>query len=301
MSWEINIIKTLQKISNSFFDGLFLGITKLGEELVFIAVMVIILWCYDKRFGLLMGLNFLLAAFTVNILKNIIKRPRPFISDVTIGIGEPTQGYSFPSGHTQSAASIYNTLGIHFGIRKKRGWFYALMLVIIFLVGLSRIYLGQHYLTDVLAGFFIGIIFSFLVYYTHGKEEYWALIIIPLSIILMSLFHAEEAHKDIFVAGGVSISVAIGYFLEKRFVKYDVRNETWPVQVIKVVFGAAVALLIKEGLKPAVEAWGLGIFWGSFLRYFLVGIWCSLGAMAVFKYVFGGIKKLFQKKDPETN
>lgn len=301
MTWEINIIKTLQEISNGFFDTLFLGITKLGEEIAFIAVMVIILWCYDKRFGLLMGLNFLIASFTVNILKNTIQRPRPFAQDPSLSIGAHTHGYSFPSGHTQSAASIYTTLGIHFGLRKKRIWFFALMLLVVVLVGLSRMYLGQHYLTDVLAGFFIGVIISFLVYYLFSllkdKEEYWALIIIPLSIILMILFRNEEAHKDFFVAGGVSISVAIGYLLEKRFIRYDVRQEVWWVQILKVIFGASIALLIKEGLKPVFEIWGLGLYLGSFIRYFLVGIWCSFGAMAAFKYGIGTLKKLFDRKN----
>jgi membrane-associated phospholipid phosphatase len=305
MTWEINIIKTLQKISNSFFDGVFLGITKLGEEIAFIAVMVVILWCYDKRFGLLMGLNFLLASFTINIIKNIVKRPRPFMTDASLGIGEATHGYSFPSGHTQSAASIYNTLGIQFGIRKRRYWLYPLMLLIIILVCISRMYLGQHYFTDVLTGFFIGMLFSFLIYYLFffikDKEEYWALIIIPLSIVLMCAFHNQEAHKDFFVAGGVSISVAIGYLLEKKFIKYDVRQELWWVQIIKVIFGVAIALLIKEGLKPVFEAWGLGLFLGSFIRYFLVGLWCSLGAMAVFKYGLGGLKKVLCKKNSEAN
>lgn len=300
MSWEINIIRALQKLSNPFFDALFLNITKLGEEIAFLAVTVAILWCYDKRFGLFMGLNFLMASFTVNILKNVIKRPRPFSHDAAISIGAPTHGYSFPSGHTQSAASIYTTLGIHFGVRKKRYWFLALMLLVVVLVGLSRVYLGQHYLTDVLAGFFIGAIFSVLAYCLFSilkdKEEYWALIIIPLAIILMLIFNSEQAHKDFFVAGGVSISVAIGYFLEKRYIGYDVRQELWWVQILKVIFGAAIALLIKEGFKPLFEIWGLGLYLGSFIRYFLVGIWCSFGAMAAFKYGIGAVKKLIDNK-----
>ncbi|HHW90632.1 MAG TPA: phosphatase PAP2 family protein [Clostridiales bacterium] len=300
MNWEIDIIKALQNMSNAFFDALFLNITKLGEEIAFIAVMVVILWCYDKRFGLLMGLNFLAASFTVNILKNVIKRPRPFSSDAVTSIGARTHGYSFPSGHTQSATSIYTTLGIHFGVRKKRYWFLALMLLVVVLVGLSRIYLGQHYLTDVLTGFFIGAIFSVLVYILFSilkdKKEYWALIIIPIAIILMLIFNSEEAHKDFFVAGGVSISVAIGYFLEKRYIAYNVRQELWWVQILKVIFGAAIALLIKEGFKPLFEIWGFGLYLGSFIRYFLVGIWCSFGAMAVFKYGIGAIKKSINNK-----
>lgn len=300
MNWEIDIIKALQKISNGFFDTIFLGITKLGEEITFIAVMVVILWCFDKRFGLLMGLNFLAAALTVNILKNVIKRPRPFIDDSSLSIGEKTHGYSFPSGHTQSATSIFSIMAIRFGILKKRIWFCLLMFLIIILVGISRMYLGQHYLTDVLTGFVIGLIISAAAYYVFSmikdKEEYWALLIIPVAVILMAIFHTQAEHKDFFVAGGVSISVAIGYYLEKKYIRYNVRQELWWVQIIKVVFGAAIALLLKEGLKPVFEIWGFNLFLSSFIRYFLVGIWCSLGAMAVFKYGLGAIKKAIQSK-----
>lgn len=300
MTWEIEIIKTLQKISNSFFDTLFLGITKLGEEIAFIMVMVVILWCFDKRFGLFMGLNFLFAALTINVLKNVIKRPRPFSNDNSLSIGKQTHGYSFPSGHTQSAASIYTLLGFNYGLRKKRVWFCVLMFLIVVLVGLSRMYLGQHYLTDVLVGFAIGTMISIAVYYIFSlmkdKEEYWALLIIPFSIILMAIFNTEAVHKDFFVAGGVSISVAIGYLLEKKYIRYDVRQELWWVQILKVIFGVAVAFGIKEGLKPLFNMWGLGLFASSFIRYFLVGLWCSLGAMAVFKYGLGGIKKAIINK-----
>jgi hypothetical protein len=73
------------------------------------------------------------------------------------------------------------------------------------------------------------------------------------------------------------------------------------VQIIKVIFGAAIALLIKEGLKPLFDIWGVDLFLGTFIRYFLVGIWCSLGAMAVFKYGLGAIKNSINQKKQAAN
>ena len=80
--------KGASKLSNPF-DALFLNITKLGEEIAFLAVTVAILWCYDKRFGLFMGLNFFDGVFYGQYLKNVIKRPRPFLM-TAISIGAPT-------------------------------------------------------------------------------------------------------------------------------------------------------------------------------------------------------------------
>ena len=62
--------------------------------------------------------------------------------------------------------------------------------------------------------------------------------------------------------------------MEKRYIGYDVRQKLWWVQILKVIFGAAIALLIKEGFKPLFESWGLGLYIGSFIRYF----WWAFGA-----------------------
>lgn len=295
MGWETEIIKALQRISNFFTDTVFLGITMLGEEITFFAVMVVIFWCYNKKFGLMMGLNFLFAALCVNIMKNTIKRPRPFASNPSLSIGDQTEGFSFPSGHTQSASSMGTMLSLRFG--KKRPWLIAVFAVLIFLVGFSRIYLGQHYISDVLIGLLIGVSISFAVYYFFmlmgDKEEYWALLIIPIAIILMIIFHKEESHRDFYVAGGVSIAIAIGYFLEKRFINYDVSQELWWVQIIKVVIAGAIAFALKDGLKALFAMWNVNLFFGTFIRYFLLGIWGSFGAMAIFKYGLGAIKKKF--------
>lgn len=102
-----------------------------------------------------MGLLALLGSLLVNniLLKNIVERPRPY--DIIEGL-QPLitrpKDFSFPSGHTGSsfaaAAVFYRNLPKQFGI-----W----MILLAALIGVSRLYLGVHYPTDVLAGMLLGV------------------------------------------------------------------------------------------------------------------------------------------------
>lgn len=299
MSWELKLINFLQKFSNTVLDTVFLGVTRLGEEIFFIAVILVLFWCYDKRFGLSMGVTYLFSALTVNLIKNLVMRPRPYTFSGIKSIGAKTHGYSFPSGHTQSITTIASFTSLEFGLKSKKRWWVVLMCALaVVAVGFSRIYLGQHYLTDVLCSFAICLAIAIIMWFAFLKlgdrEEYFALALIPIAIALMSIFHTDPvAHKVIFLMGGALISVAIGYFLEKRYIKYDVRQELWWVQILKIISGAAVAFALKEGLKPVLSYIGCGVLLSTFIRYFLLGLWCSFGAMAFFKYTLLAIKKRF--------
>jgi hypothetical protein len=81
---------------------------------------------------------------------------------------------------------------------------------------------------------------------------------------------------------------AIGYFVEKRYIGYHVKNTNLN-QVLKVLIGVVIALIIKEGFKLVFP--DELIF--DFIRYFLIGGWAAAGAPYMFKYVF---KKNIQKE-----
>ena len=96
------------------------------------------------------------AAFLNWMIKLLIHRPRPEFVDPLIHAG----GYSFPSGHSATAAAFYMTLGL-LGAGWVRRWetrVYVLLAAVfaVALVGFSRLYLGVHYLSDVLAGYALG-------------------------------------------------------------------------------------------------------------------------------------------------
>ena len=99
--------------------------------------------------------NGLVAAICIISLKNIYQRPRPSITHLL-----EASGYSFPSGHSLGTMVILGTLIIMLWQRfGKSGWGKVVPIAlgaVIFLVGLSRIYVGVHYPSDVLAGFVLG-------------------------------------------------------------------------------------------------------------------------------------------------
>lgn len=103
-----------------------------------------------------------------NLLKGVYKRPRPEIED-------QLTSYSFPSGHTMGTTVFMLTLvyvlnAEFFKVRPKR-WLYAVALVMIAIVALSRVAGYRHYLTDVSAAFFISVAFVILITYFYNKMK----------------------------------------------------------------------------------------------------------------------------------
>lgn len=114
----------------------------------------------DYRGLLVLNLTAIGSGLWIRTLKELFGRDRPAVSDHLSDFS----GLSFPSGHTMAAASVYFALAYYLG-RKLKSWpaevaVYSFALVLIFTVGITRVYLGVHYATDVLAGMSGGIIWS---------------------------------------------------------------------------------------------------------------------------------------------
>lgn len=118
--------------------------------------------------GLRMCMVLIFSQLIVHIIKRLVNRPRPYKSmDDVIAIRPPLCIYSFPSGHTCAAFSMALVLAGGFPVLAP------MALIIAAVVGISRIYLGVHYPTDVLVGFLIAygsfllersVIFSWIVF-----------------------------------------------------------------------------------------------------------------------------------------
>ena len=141
-------------------------ITNLGGTifLIFLTILLLIIFLFkfkNKKIGFAIVINIINSALLNMILKNILQRPRPEefrIISVT--------GYSFPSGHSMNSMAFYGFLIylIYIKIENKYIKFFliSILSVLIILVGISRIYLGVHYTSDVLAGFLISIVYLIL-------------------------------------------------------------------------------------------------------------------------------------------
>lgn len=144
------------------------GITQLGGA-VFLILLSTILFIVikNKKTGKLIWANLAIATILNQLLKRIVQRPRPTGFRII-----EENGYSFPSGHSMVSAAFYGFLIylIYKNIKSKYlKWslITALSLLIV-LIGTSRIYLGVHYTSDVLAGFLISI--SYLIIFVTSTE-----------------------------------------------------------------------------------------------------------------------------------
>lgn len=145
------------------------GITWVGSAPVLISIaLILFVLIKNKKTGLAIFLNLFVVSLLNQILKFILQRPRP--TEYRI-INE--SGYSFPSGHSMISMAFYGFLIylIYKNIKNKYlKWILIVLLSLLILgIGVSRIYLGVHYTSDVLAGFLISI--SYLVIYIKLYSE----------------------------------------------------------------------------------------------------------------------------------
>lgn len=163
--FEASIILWIQENLRGALDGLWLFITHLGDEGILWIILGIILlfWKKTRPIGLTMLISLLFDFLMINVtLKDLIARPRPFVVNeaITPLITDVSPYRSFPSGH--SGGSFAAMFSLYRWVPKKVG---VPALILAALVALSRLYVGVHYPTDILAGCVVGFMCSVWAYY----------------------------------------------------------------------------------------------------------------------------------------
>lgn len=140
-----------------------------GIEFMIISVIIVLLLKKLKHIRYFVILNLINDVILNNLLKIVFKRERPL--DIML-ITE--SGYSFPSGHTMVACIFYGFIIYLINksnySKKLKVIMNILLASLILLIGISRIYLGVHFATDVIAGYLIGI--SYLIIFIHFMDKY---------------------------------------------------------------------------------------------------------------------------------
>lgn len=160
----------VEKLRNPILTTIMRTVTKLSNPLVIIAIAIFLtLVIKNKKVALTIPSNLVLITFINQILKLIFQRPRP-IGYRLLEIG----GYSFPSGHAMTSMAFYGLLAYLcyklINNKKIKNFLMFLNILIIILIGISRIYLGVHYCSDVLVGYSISIIY--LIIYIKVLKKY---------------------------------------------------------------------------------------------------------------------------------
>ncbi|MFW6208350.1 MAG: phosphatase PAP2 family protein [Spirochaetota bacterium] len=119
------------------------------RRVVFIVLAAWFLCCGNKRLGYRVGFAFLASAVVNPLLKNSFRIERPIgVEGIESQRLHTATGYAFPSGHTQGATAFWTGMMTYV----RRRWMYLLGTALIFLVALSRMYLGVHWPSDVIGG-----------------------------------------------------------------------------------------------------------------------------------------------------
>ena len=276
----------LEKIRMPGLNELMLLITKLGEETAFLVIALIVFWCVDKRRGYFVMTVGFIGTIANQFLKLACRVPRPWVLDENFTILEQAReaatGYSFPSGHSQSAVGTYGAIA---ATTQKR-WVRWTCIAVCILVPLSRMYIGVHTPADVLVGAGMAAAMVLLLRRPVVEKGASAMkVIIPGMIIMaiglllytefwpfpedMDAYNLESGVKNAYTMIGCLTGVAVVYVLERKFVDFTT-EAVWWAQLLKVVLGLGIVLLVKEGLRTPLENIIGAPLPARAVRYFLI-------------------------------
>lgn len=281
--WGVDLVITIQQIHGPLLDGIFRAITFMGEEEFYLLLLPIFFWCVDSRLGARVTILLLLSSYLNVGLKDLFQQPRPFDLEPGVKLSD-AEGYGLPSNHSQSAVVVWG--GIADWARKTWLWVVAIMLMV--LMGFSRIYLGVHFPTDVLAGWVIGAILLIIYLVIQPRiEKRLVRLNLGLQILLafgvplvLLLIHPV---KNTIAAMATLAGVGIGLALMKRYVSFNPRGH-WQQRTVRFFIGGAVIVGLYLGLRailPSEESALYLVF--RFLHYWLIGLWVTLGAPWLFR------------------
>lgn len=282
----MEVLYFFEQLRMPVLNEFMLLITRFGEETAFLAAALVVFWCVDKKSGyFLMSVGF--AGTILNsVLKLICRVPRPWVLDENFTILEKAReaatGYSFPSGHSQTAVGTFGSLVC---IAKKK-WLKTIFAVIAILVPVSRMYVGVHTPWDVLAGSALSLLLIFALRPMVLRKGDKAMKLLIGGMLLMSLgnllyvelfpFPADmDAHniasgvKNAYTMVGCLAGVAVVYLGERKYVNFTT-EAIWWAQIWKVVLGVSLVLLVKEGLRVPLEVILTDAMAARAVRYFLI-------------------------------
>ena len=276
----------LEKIRIPVLNTFMLLITTLGEETAFLVVALIVFWCVDKRKGYYVLSVGLFGSLVSQFMKILCRIPRPWVRDPNFTVLEEAKaaagGYSFPSGHTQSAVGTFGAIAVSAKNRAVQ----VICIVLAVLVGFSRMYVGVHTPEDVIVGALISLVLIFALRpLILDKGERFALWVFVGLLVLSAIYLAylelwtfpadldaenyASARKNAYTFLGCFAALPVVYLADEKKLHFSTKAVWW-AQILKALGGLAVVLVVKEGLRSPLEAVFAGHLAARAVRYFLI-------------------------------
>jgi membrane-associated phospholipid phosphatase len=312
--WGTPVIVWLQSLG-SFLVAPMKALSFLGTEEFFLLVMPAMVWCIDASLGLRIGMVLLTSTGVNSILKVLVGWPRPFWVSDSVKAYAFESSYGLPSGHAQNAMAMWGRMAA--GL-KRAAWVIGLGILIL-LISLSRLYLGVHFPSDVLAGWIVAGILLALFLWLEKPVTTWIVrrplgvqLLIPFLAALAMIGAGALASKatagrivpqewvdrstaafpdedpinpqavDVVSSAGALFGLAAGAVLLHRWGKFSTSGTLW-TRLARFVVGLIGILAIYFGLRMILPT-GDGFLPQSlrFVRYTLVGLWVAYLAPWVF-------------------
>ena len=268
----MTFLKMLESIRTPLGEQLAAAVTLLGEETFFMLVGLALVWCFDKRWGFRLLFVGLAGTVLNQLLKAVFLIPRPWVIDPEFTIVEAARagatGYSFPSGHTQSAACVMGMLALWVRDRV----FTVLCVLGVLAVAFSRMYLGVHTPLDVGVSLITGAatvavmprLFDRAEASVRGRRRMGAGLMgfALLLLLYVLLWPKREANVAEFDAHGVEsawtlvgtmLGLLAAWYADQRWLRFDTRAVWW-AQALKLALGLALVMAVRVGLKAALDA-----------------------------------------------
>lgn len=276
-NWGLEVIRLFQTVQSPVLTSVVKFITNLGDAPFYIILLCIILWVVDYTKGFRLGFVLLLSASINNAVKSYLNVPRPYTRDPSVGLLSETSS-STPSAHSQNSAAFWSQFAYLNPKLKK-----ALSLTIAFgmplLIGLTRIYLGVHYPTDVLMGWGIGfavsiyaVLFAPLLTRLFTRvPKIFKILIAALVVVLLNILSPQDTSMQAALFG-----LCFGYILITDDKGYDAKSGSLLHKIARTLLGITVIAALYYGLKivfPGEDSSQYQAF--RFLRYALVGFTAS--------------------------
>lgn len=268
-------------------DYFFRFVTEFGGTLIYLAIFFILFWGVNKN----LARNLLIVYVASNCVnfyaKSIIGRERPPESNwLLIGASH----LSTPSGHAQSSSTFWG----YIALKSRRAIMWIISIIIILLVGLSRLYLGVHWLGDILTGWLFGIILLDVVLILETPIKKFVskyniiLIYLGLAILGLVVMLLTETFLQIEYnfgsTGGQMIGLGLGFALEEKFVNFDANNNVdkkWKV-VLRILIGILLIAIVYLVIYLLIDT---DIYWMNALHYIITLVLGIVIWPAIFKKI----------------
>ena len=266
LPFSLELLEWLIQFRNPFLNTLFYLITWYGDVEGYLLLFAVIYVSYDKKLAVQIGMLTLLTGIVNIILKTIIANPRPWVEEGMTyekweipeeEIAILSESYSTPSNHAMSASSTYGYL--MYRHRSKINLLIGSFLIV--LISISRVYLGVHYLEDVILGIILGLVFLFIyvryepqisrlvnkTFNSPGLSLSILIIILIINFVLGGLTGFSQTQQLIGLLVGLLFGAISGVFLERRYVQLDLENLANSVKIFRIIFVLMVLLPILLG------------------------------------------------------